>query len=63
MLQTCLIIIGFLVCGSVGFLIGAIFSCGTISDLQAQNDILKSHNATLEELLDAKEHSPFQRMI
>jgi hypothetical protein len=24
---------------------------------------LKSHNATLEELLDAKEHSPFQRMI
>lgn len=54
MLQTCLIIIGFLVCGSVGFLIGAIFSCGTIRELQAQNEILKSHNATLEELLDAK---------
>lgn len=63
MIQTCLIIIGFLVCGCFGFIIGAILGGGKVADLESQNDILKKHNATLEELLDSKEHSPFQRMI
>lgn len=52
MLHVLLAICGMCVCGSIGFILGAIMSGGVIVDLQAEIDRLQTHNEQVERIIE-----------